>query len=335
MTHSRRQFIKHAAFVSIFIGQAPNQILSEKRIKMKSNTHYEVIIVGGSYSGLAAAMALGRSLRKVLIIDGQQPCNRQTPFSHNFITHDGRPPHEIAAIARKQVLTYPTVHILNDLVVKGVKTEAGFQVETLEGKVYKADRLVFASGVRDLLPEISGLSDCWGISVLHCPYCHGYEVKGADTGILGNGEFGFEFSMLISNWTDRLTLFTNGQSTLSPEQTAKLQRGNIKIVDKKVDLLVHKDGMISHLHFEDGTSHPIEAVYTHAPFEQSCKVPEQLGCQLDEDGYLMVDSRQRTTIEGIYACGDNTTRMRTVANAVAMGTTAGMMLNKEMVLGKF
>lgn len=292
---------------------------------------FDVIIVGGSYSGLAAGMALGRSLRQVLIIDSGEPCNRQTPHSHNFITQDGKTPKEIAVLAKEQVERYDTVRFFQGLAVSGVKIGNVFEIRVASGEVFRAKKLVFATGIRDIMPDIDGFSECWGISVLHCPYCHGYEVRGEKTGILGNGEYGFEFSMLISNWTKDLTLLTNGASTLTAEQTEKLERKHIKIVEKEIDRLEHTHGHLKNVIFRDGTKYFVKVLYARCPFEQHCKIPQVMGCELTEEGYIKTSPLQETSVPGVYACGDNTTRMRSVANAVAMGTTTGAMVNKEIV----
>ncbi|MEP7144722.1 MAG: NAD(P)/FAD-dependent oxidoreductase, partial [Ferruginibacter sp.] len=282
---------------------------------MTDNKNFDVIIVGGSYSGLAAGMALGRALRQVLIIDSGEPCNRQTPHSHNFITQDGTPPKEIAMHAKQQVEKYETVKFFNGLVIDGVKTESGFEIRVASGEKFRAQRLIFATGIRDIMQSIDGFAACWGISVLHCPYCHGYEVRNKKTGILGNGEFGFEFSALISNWTKDLTLFTNGTSTLTAVQAGKLERHHIKIVEKEIEKLEHSNGYLQKIIFKDATISFVETVYAHSPFEQHCQVPETLGCGLTDEGYIRTDAFQKTTVEGIFACGDNVTRLRTVANA--------------------
>lgn len=302
---------------------------------MTINQNYDVLILGGSYSGLAAGMALGRSLRKVLIIDSGKACNRQTPHSHNFLTQDGKTPREIATLAREQVARYETVTFFRGLAVSGTKTESGFEIRTDSGDVFQAKRLIFATGIRDILKDLEGFSECWGISVIHCPYCHGYEVRHEKTGILGNGDYGYEFSAFISNWTKDLTLFTNGPSTLTPEQTAKLKSHHIHIVETGVEKLEHTNGQLERIRFKDGTTTALKAIYSHIPFEQHCSIPQILGCELTEDGYIKVDPLQKTTVPGVFACGDNTTRMRTVANAVAMGALAGMMLNKELVFEEF
>jgi len=302
---------------------------------MADKKPFDVIIIGGSYSGLAAGMALGRALRTVLIIDSGKPCNRQTPHSHNFITQDGKTPNEIATLAREQVEKYDTVKFYNGLAIKGVKTESGFEIETASGETFNATKLIFATGIKDIMPAIPGFSECWGITVIHCPYCHGYEVRNQKTGILGNGEYGFEFSSLISNWTNVLTLYTNGKSTLTSEQTAKLIKHNISIVEDEIEELGHKNGYLNQIVFKKNKSVHVEALYTRTPFIQHCPIPELLGCELNNDGYIKVDPAQKTNVHGVFACGDNTTRMRTVANSVAMGTNAGMMLNKELIEEEF
>jgi thioredoxin reductase len=303
--------------------------------EMTDRKHFDVIIIGGSYSGLAAAMALGRALRKVLIIDSGKSCNRQTPHSHNFLTQDGKTPKEIATLAKQQVLMYDTVDFINALATRATKTDNSFEIQTSSGERFTAIKLIFATGIKDEMSSIKGFSECWGISVLHCPYCHGYEARNETTGILGNGEYGLEFSRLISNWTKDLTLFTNGKSTLTVEQAEILEKHHIKTVETEIEELEHIKGELQNIIFKDGSKKTVKAIYTRLPFEQHCRIPEQLGCELTEDGYIKIDTSHKTTINGIFACGDNVTRTRTVANAVAMGTTTGMVINKELVEEKF
>jgi thioredoxin reductase len=302
---------------------------------MNDNRPFDVIIIGGSYSGLAAGMTLGRALKKVLIIDDGKPCNRQTPHSHNFITQDGTPPAEIAALARLQVEMYNTIEFFQGLATIGKKILNGFEIGVASGETFTAKKLIFATGVKDLLPDIEGLADCWGITAIHCPYCHGYEVRNDKTGILGNGELAFDFTRLISNWTKDLILFTNGASTLTAQQTSQLEKHQIKIIEKEIERLVHSQGHLQSIVFRDGSEVILKALYTPSPFEQHCSIPEALGCELTEEGYIQVDPFQETTISGVFACGDNTTRMRAVANAVAQGTTAGMAASKKMILEEF
>ena len=298
---------------------------------MKQDKQFDVIIIGGSYAGLASAMALGRALRNVLVIDAGDPCNKQTPHSHNFLTHDGKTPKEISTLARQQVSRYDTVTLLSALATKGIKTANGFEIQTNAGDTFRARKLAFATGIKDIMPAIPGFSESWGISVLHCPYCHGYEVRHQKTGILANGDTGFELATLISNWTTDLTLFTNSKSTLTEQQRLKLNKHRILIVEEKISQLENKNGFIQQVVLADGVKLPLKALYARPSFTQHSSIPQALGCELTPEGYIKIDGAHRTTIPGIYACGDNVTRMRTVANAVSMGTTTGLMLNNELI----
>jgi len=299
------------------------------------NTFFDVIVVGGSYSGLAAAMALGRALKTVLVIDSGLPCNRQTPHSHNFLTQDGSTPKEITANAKKQIRQYDTVAFLDDIATKGNKVQNGFEILTASGRTFFGVKLIFATGIRDILPDIEGLSACWGISALHCPYCHGYEVRNERTGIIGNGEQAFELASLISNWTEDLTLFTNGISTLTSQQELELQHHRIRIVKKEIEYLDHSSGFVQNIVFKDQSKEPVKAIYLRPLFEQHSDIPEMMGCELTEDRYLKIDAFQETTVPGVYAVGDNASRLRTVANAVSMGTAAGIIVSRKMIFEQF
>ncbi|KIC63397.1 NAD(P)/FAD-dependent oxidoreductase [Chryseobacterium taiwanense] len=290
---------------------------------------FDVIIIGGSYAGLSAVMALGRSLRNVLIIDSGKPCNRQTPHSHNFITHDGKTPKEISDLAKAQVLQYETVKFHDGVVVKMEKGAEGFTINTENGEVFTAKKLILASGIKDLMPNISGFAECWGISAIHCPYCHGYEVKGEVTGILSNGDIAFDFSKLVFNLTKELTLFTNGKSTLNKEQTEKFSQNKIEIIEDEIEKVQHENGNIQKIIFKNGKEVSLKALYAKIGFEQNINV-EDLGIELNENGFVKVDMMQKTNIPGVFACGDNVTMMRSVANAVAQGNFAGAVVNKEL-----
>lgn len=331
----RRAFMKHSG-IAIAAGLLPFSSLTNLTSEtMTNDKQYDVIIVGGSYAGLAAGMALGRAMLHTLIMDEGKPCNRQTPHSHNFLTNDGKTPAEIAALAKLQVSNYPSVKFYNGRAARAVQTINGFQVASATGELFLTKKLVFATGIKDLLPAIDGLAECWGISAIHCPYCHGYEVRNEKTGILGNGDMAFDFTRLISNWTKDLTLFTNGPATLTAPQCEKMAQHQIEVIEKEIEKLVHQQGQLEQLVFKDGSGFYLKALYAPSPFEQHCKIPEQLRCELTEEGYIKTDPGYETTIEGVYAIGDNASKMRTVANAVAMGTAAGIALSKKMILEEF
>lgn len=302
---------------------------------MKDNKQFDVIIIGGSYAGLSAAMALGRSLKNVLIIDSGKPCNRYTPHSHNFITHDGAVPADKTSKAKEQVLKYTTVKFFEGLAIAGNKTENDFEISVQSGEIFTAKKLVFATGVKDLFPNIKNFEDCWGKTVIHCPYCHGYEFKGKKTAILANGERAFHVTALVNNLSSDLTIVTRGKANFSEEQLAKLKKNKIKVVEKEVKEIQHQKGNIAALLFEDGTAENFDAAYAAIPFEQHSNIPVSLGCELTEAGHLKVDAFQKTTVSGVFACGDNSSPMRSVSYAVATGGVVGSMVNNELTMEGF
>lgn len=297
---------------------------------MKETKIYDVIIIGGSYAGLSAAMALGRSLKNVLVIDSGMPCNRQTPRSHNFLTQDGNTPSEIANLAKYQVSEYKTVEFYSGLAIAGKILKTGFEVSTECGAVFTASKLIFATGIKDILPDIKGFSACWGISVIHCPYCHGYEFRHQKTGIIANGDRAIHLASLIHNLTDKLSILTGQKGQFQSEQMLKLNRNQIDVVETEIVEIVHESGYIKELIFVDGKKEKFDAVYAAVPFVQHSEIPVALGCELTEQGYIKIDNLQKTTIYGVYACGDSTEKMRSVAAAVNSGNIAGAMVNMEL-----
>lgn len=295
----------------------------------------DVIIIGGSYAGLSAAMSLGRSLRNVLVIDSGKPCNAPTPHSHNFLTQDGSSPAEINRVARKQVEQYKTVSFLDDLAVNGIRTTSGFEITSKSGETFNSKKLVFATGIKDQLPDIKGIKECWGKTVIHCPYCHGYEFHGQKTAILSNGENAIHYAQLVGNLTKELTILSNGKSDLTEEQLSKLRKHNIEVIENDVTEIIHNSGSVQHIALKDGSKLSFNAVYFRPPFIQHSDIPMALGCELTEQGHIKVDAMQKTTVDGVYACGDNSSPMRAVANAVSTGNFAGAVINKDLVAEVF
>jgi len=293
---------------------------------------FEILIIGGSYAGLSAAMTLGRSRRKVLVVDSGHPCNAAATEAHNIILADGRQPAALAALARNGVLQYETVQWLQDTATEAGRTPDGFYIITAAGNRYEGSYLLFATGMKDGLPLLPGLQDCWGKSVLHCPYCHGYEVRDAALGILANGEMALEFSQLLYQWSRRLTVYTDGSPGCTPGLLKALEDYGIDVVNKKLVRAVHKEGMLEKLVFEDGSSAACTALFTRPVSEQHCMLPLSLGCETGAQQLLQVDSFQRTTIPGIYAAGDNSHPFRSIAIAMAAGTMAGAAMNRDLQL---
>jgi thioredoxin reductase len=291
---------------------------------------FEVIIIGGNYAGLSAALSLARAVRQVLIIDGGKPCNIQTPFSHNFLTRDGETPLAISSVAKEQVLAYPTMEFVTDEVVDVSRGGRGFEVITYS-KTYTTGKLIFATGMQDMIPETTGFADCWGISIVHCPYCHGYEIKDTTTAVLGNGDTGIDFVRLINHWTKDISLLTNGPANLTDQQKQYLADERIILVEKEIAAVEHTDGHLHAVVFDDGSTLSLNAMYARFPTVQQCTIPEQLGCTLNEQGLIRVDELQKTNVDGIYAVGDCSSPMRSVANAVSSGSKAGAALNNELI----
>jgi len=291
---------------------------------------YEVIIIGGSYAGLAAAMTLGRASRNILVIDSGKPCNIQTPHSHNFLTQDGETPAAISAKAKEQVLKYPTVKFLAAKATRGLKTDYGFAISTDTNETFTGRKLLFTTGVKDIMPNIDGFASCWGISVIHCPYCHGYEVKNLKTAVLANGDGAYHYCLLLTQWSKNLTVFTNGAANFTHEQRSKLKEHNIDIIETELDYLMHTNGHMENIVLKNGDKHSFSAMYNRLPFVQHSTIPQELGCSIDDSGFITVDAMQKTNMAGIFAAGDCSTMMRSVAIAVADGTKSGTFINHEI-----
>lgn len=300
-----------------------------------NQSQFDVIIIGGSYAGLSAAMSLGRSLRKVLVLDSGKSCNRSTPFSHNFITQDGKDPDLIRSEALEQVLRYPTVHYLSGKAVSAKKFESGFSLQTENGQSIISKKLVFASGIKDQLLEIPGFSECWGKTIIHCPYCHGYEFNGKKTGILASREKAMHLTPMVYNLTKDLHLLTQGDSDLENEDLLKFGRKGIQILDSPILKFENVNGILNGIQFKDGSFQEFDAVYAAIPFIQHSSIPQALGCELNEHGLIKINQFQETTVSGVFACGDNSSPLRSVANAVFAGNFTGAIVNKFLVDEEF
>ncbi|MHC8950443.1 NAD(P)/FAD-dependent oxidoreductase [Sphingobacterium hungaricum] len=299
------------------------------------NKEYEVIIIGGSYAGLSAAMALGRSLRNVLVIDAGSPCNQQTPHSHNFLTQDGETPANIYKKAFDQVRQYKTIDFLEDFATEASKTDTGFTVRTKNNQTFSTKKLIISSGIKDQMPDIDGFSSSWGISVIHCPYCHGYEFRNEATGIFANGDEAMHYVKLLSQLTNKLSIFTNGPALFTEEQKVVFNQKGIAVIETPIKKINHQNGYLNSVQLADGQEHKLKALYARLPFKQHSAIPEQLGCTFSKNGFVEVSPMQETSVEGVFACGDNSNPMRSVANAVYTGNFAGASVNSKLAEESF
>ncbi|TRC72704.1 NAD(P)/FAD-dependent oxidoreductase [Mesorhizobium sp. WSM4310] len=295
---------------------------------------YDLAVIGGSFAGLSAAIQAARARRNVLVIDAGRPRNRFAAHSHGFLGQDGRTPGAILDDARRQLLAYPTARLVNARADRAVaNSSSDFEITTDGGETFGAARLVLATGVRDILPEVPGLAKQWGKTVLHCPYCHGYEVSGGPLGVLATGPMSMHQAQLIADWGD-VTLFGNGQIEPDAGQMLALESKTITFESAIVSELREdgSGGLIVHL--EGGRTAGVRAMFTAPRNTMASPLAEQLGCGFT-DGLLgpviSVDDRQQTTIPGVYAAGDAARAMHNIAFAVSGGTFAGVCAHQSLV----
>ena len=332
---TRRELIKFIGLNGIMLSLPTKLVNAKINNNEENDMGYEALIIGGSYAGLSAAMALGRSLRKVLIVDSGKPCNRFTPKSHNFITQDGVSPEKISLIAKEQVLQYETVEFETDTVKKVIKHDNVFEVILEKGRNIRAQKIVFATGVRDILPDIMGFAECWGKSIIHCPYCHGFEYKDMKTAIFTNHHKAMHLAPLIRNLTDNVTIITKTIEEYTEDDIKSIKRNKISIIESDISELEHNNGKLKNIILSSGKKLAIDVLYSPLPFKQSTTIPLDLGCNITESGLIEVDMFQKTNIDGVYACGDNSWPLRSVASAVHTGNIAGSILNMDLANESF
>lgn len=292
---------------------------------------FEVVIVGGSSAGLSAALVLGRARRRVLVFDDGKPCNRFSHASHGFLTRDGVNPAELLAIGREQLARYETVTLRNARVTAIAQGEGGFSIESDSGELVQARTVLLATGIKDVLPELPGIEVLWGASVIHCPYCDGWEVRDQPVAVYVTNATAFHRATMLRQWTDKLTLCTGGEASLNDEQRAALARLGVLIIDQPVARLEANGDRLERIVFADGSTLDCVALFVSPKMEHRTPFAERLGCALTEQGYVQTDHLGRTSVPGVYAAGDLTSPLRSVANAVAQGSAAGAGINADMI----
>ncbi|KAE9644046.1 NAD(P)/FAD-dependent oxidoreductase [Pseudomonas sp. PB106] len=291
---------------------------------------YDVIIVGGSYAGLSAGLQLARARRSVLVLDSGRRRNRFAETSHGFLGQDGRAPGAIADEARDQLLAYPTVQWLEDTAVEATRTDAGFVLGSAAGQQFSGKRMILASGVIDELPDIDGLSQRWGKSVFHCPYCHGYELNQRVIGVLATSPMSIQHALLLPDWGPT-TFFTNGVFEPDTEQLMELQRRGVTLESRRVS---HVTGERADVVLSDGQTIAVAGLFAMPRTRMASPLAEQLGCVF-EDGpmgpFIQTDATQQTSICGVFACGDAALAAGSVALAVGDGARAGAGTHRSLI----
>jgi thioredoxin reductase len=293
---------------------------------------HDAIIIGGGFAGLAAATYLARARRSVCVIDTGQPRNRFASASHGFLGQDGKNPRQILATARKQLLAYTTVQVTE--ATKAQVRDGGFTVFLAGGAVIEGHKLILAFGLRDELPDVPGLAERWGETVLHCPYCHGIEFADRELGVLYRTPMSVHQACLITEWGPT-TLYLDGAS-LGEAEALKLAARGVKVRASKVTRLVGDGPALSAIELDDGHRSALAALYILPRSRLASPLADQLGVEID-DGPLgpviRTGADKMTCVPGVYAAGDIARAPHSVSWAVADGVTAGTSAHHALVFG--
>lgn len=288
---------------------------------------YDVVVVGGGAAGLNAALVLGRARRRVAVVDAGSPRNAPAAHMHGFLSRDGMSPANLLAAGRAEASGYG-VELIEDRVV-GIG--AGFTVRLAGGRVLNARRILLATGARDELPEIPGVGERWGRDLLHCPYCHGWEVRDQPIGVLGVTPGAVAHALLVRQWSDDVMFFAHSTELTSAE-LGQLEGRGVQVVDGVVARLVVEADRLTGVELTDGQPVPRTAVFirpVNRPHPDGLLTA--LGCDVDAVGFVTVDATGRTSISGVWAAGNVVDpRLQVIASAGA-GSTAAIAMNADLV----
>jgi thioredoxin reductase len=288
---------------------------------------YDVVIVGGGAAGLGAALVLGRSRRRVVVVDAGEPRNAPASHMQGFLSRDGMPPADLLAVGRSEVASYG-VELIRDRVAT---VEPGFIVHLDGGDVLTTRRILVASGVRDELPDIVGARERWGRDLLHCPYCHGWEVRDQPLGVLGTGPGSVEHALLVRQWSDNVVFFAHTHPVTAGERAALDARG-VSVVDGVVAQLSVVDDRLDAVQLGDGRAIPRSAVFIRPSLHpHEGDLIDSLACEVDEGGFVQVDASGRTSVPGVWAAGNAANPRAQVITAAGEGSAAAISINNDLV----
>ena len=288
---------------------------------------YDVVVVGGGAAGLSAALVLGRARRRVAVVDSGAPRNAPAAHMHGYLSRDGMPPADLLAAGREEAAAYGVALIPGQV----VSIEPGFSITLAEGEQLESRRLLIATGATDELPPIPGLWERWGKDFLHCPYCHGWEVRDRPLGVLGTSTASVEHAQLVRQWTDDLIFFTHTYD-LTEAEREQLEARDIRIVDGEVRGIVVEDDRLKGVVLGGGRSVERDALFIRPEMRPSLDgLLERLGCQTDDLGFILVDTTGRTSVPGVWAAGNAANPRAQVITAAGEGSAAAISINADLV----
>jgi thioredoxin reductase len=295
----------------------------------------DVIIIGGSFAGLAAALQLGRARRKVTVLDTGRPRNRFAGHSHGMLGHDHKPPLDILAEARQQLTRYPAIRLVNARAESVSGTIDDFRIVTDDNESLGARRLILSYGVIDQMPDVPGFAEGWGRSIIPCPYCDGFEVAGQHWGLVWSGPQSMNQVRLFHDWTDTLTVLADGHDIPS-DVRADLARRGIPVVDGRMAGIAHHGDHGAAVMLDTGSKVSVDILFAHPRNKPSASLHESLGLATVDTPLgivLKVDERRETSMPGIYAAGDITNpTLPSVTTATWQGAMAGIFAQQSMLV---
>jgi thioredoxin reductase len=293
---------------------------------MRSET-YDVIVVGGGAAGLSAALVLGRARRRVAVVDSGRPRNAPAAEMHGFLSRDGMSPADLLALGRDEVTRYG-VELVDDEVIA---IDPGFSARLASGALLRGRRILVATGARDELPDILGARERWGRDFLHCPYCHGWEVRDQPIGVVGTGPGSTDHAHLLRQWSDDVIFFPHAHPVSNDERAALATR-DIRVVDGVVERLSIVDDRLAAVQLADGRSIPRAAVFIRpAVRPREDGLLASLGCERDEAGFALVDATGATSVPGVWVAGNAGDPRAQVITAAGEGSAAAIALNTHLV----
>jgi thioredoxin reductase len=298
---------------------------------------YDVAIAGGGPAGLNAALMLGRARRRTLLCDTGQPRNSVSHAMHGFLSRDGADPAEVRRIGRDQLRQYDTVEVREDEIIDAAVEEGGFALVLSAGGRVTARRLLLATGMRDELLPIDGLSRLWGRGTYPCPYCDGWEVRDQPLVALGSGMAGALFALLLSKWSADVVLCANGPAQLDEPARALLRTRGVEVREDEIRRVEEWDGGVA-VAFAQAETLRRRALFVHPALRQASGLPAALECAMTEDGAIRVSAFGLTSVPRVYAAGD-AARVEglpfpaaQVVVAAAQGATAAIALDRELLV---